>query len=236
MTNSNMGICFGVSLLSSNNLMINNNNNNSASSNSLNLSQSDTNSTTTTTTTITNNNSNNKTIDMATATNVFDFLLTNNDRLFPIEMQFLIPNLISKPSINRLHNNNNNNATLSKGSSLSNFQQIEPPTIVQRKTLTNTPNYNSQINEVNSSEVPRFIIETAANDLINRNNNNNNTNSYSTPISQSSSQNLTSITNINRHIKKSSYDSSNNRQIEDDKYSSNNSINSMNNKSPFNQE
>jgi hypothetical protein len=229
MTNSNMGICFGVSLLSSNNLMINNNNNNSASSNSLNLSQSDTNNTTTT-------NSNSKTIDMATATNVFDFLLTNNDRLFPIEMQFLIPNLISKPSINRLYNNNNNNATLSKGSSLSNFQQIEPPTIVQRKTLTTTPNYNSQINEVNSSEVPRFIIETAANDLTNRNNNNNNNHSYSTPISQSSSQNLTSITNINRHIKKSSFDSSNNRQIEDDKYSSNNSINSMNNKSPFNQE
>lgn len=223
-----MGICFGVSLLSSNNLMINNNNNNSASSNSLNLSQSDTNNTTTT-------NSNSKTIDMATATNVFDFLLTNNDRLFPIEMQFLIPNLISKPSINRLYNNNNN-ATLSKGSSLSNFQQIEPPTIVQRKTLTTTPNYNSQINEVNSSEVPRFIIETAANDLTNRNNNNNNNHSYSTPISQSSSQNLTSITNINRHIKKSSFDSSNNRQIEDDKYSSNNSINSMNNKSPFNQE
>jgi len=59
MTASNMGICFGVSLLSSNGPLANNKNNKTENS-----------------------------IDMATATNVFDFLLTNHKVLFDEDVDF----------------------------------------------------------------------------------------------------------------------------------------------------
>ena len=70
MTTNNMGICFGVSLLSSNGLMLNSNQQSGASGSS---NPSD----------ARNNPTGGKQIDMATATNVFEFLLINHVELFP---------------------------------------------------------------------------------------------------------------------------------------------------------
>ncbi len=210
MTNSNMGICFGVSLLSSNNLL--NSSNNSSSSNSLNTSQSDYNSS--------------KTIDMATATNVFDSLLTNHENLFPGEINFLTTSLNTKQSILRIQTNNNGHNSKVNTNLTNNeqTQQAHPPSVAQRKII------NNQINETEST-----------NDISASIRNNLNVNFQSSPsISSNGSSSINNnITNVNRVLKNSSYDYTTSRQNEDDKYSSNNSINSISNKSyqsPINNE
>ncbi len=102
MTTTNMGICFGVSLLSSSNSLNSSAsiNNLAAQSNGLNQSTGggggalNSNSPSSTLEKMQQNQQNgsgnhNKTIDMNTATNVFDFLLTNHAELFPGEINFL---------------------------------------------------------------------------------------------------------------------------------------------------
>ena len=89
MTNTNLGICFGVSLLS-----------NSSAINMNIVSPY----------TITNHNSSSienapvKSIDMATATNVFDFILNNHKELFPGEISFSTNSIRSKPSFHQSTN------------------------------------------------------------------------------------------------------------------------------------
>ena len=221
MTNSNMGICFGVSLLSNNNPL--NNSNNSSSSNSLNTSQSDYNSS--------------KSIDMATATNVFDFLLTNHEQLFPGEINFLMVTLSSKPSITQ-RSVTNGYATLPKNSPINDTNQA--PAVVHRRNpnsyLTNQEIVLNTLDQQSTRTLDSNSDQTSPPAIkinLNTFNPSSSSPSSNSMASLTSNTNNVSITNINRHIKKSSYDS---RQIEDDKYSSNNSINSISNKSVNNQE
>jgi hypothetical protein len=82
MTSTNMSICFGVSFITTNNssnCLNTNNTLGNISISSISPSSSD-------------NIANNKYIDMSTATNVFEFLLTNHNELFPNEINFIVSN------------------------------------------------------------------------------------------------------------------------------------------------
>lgn len=206
MTNSNMGICFGVSLLSSNNLM---NSSNSSSSSSLNTSASD----------ATTYPTSGKSIDMATATNVFDFLLTNHLSLFPGDVHFTTTNLTSKPSF--ISRSNVMNGYANRTDQLSQQQQQQQPPVMQRRIITNSGSNTSSTEVSTASDTTEQSSPTVRSYLVH-------TSPSSSTGSSSSASNTLNISNMNRHIKKSSYDS---RAIEDDKYSSNNSLNSIGSKS-----
>ena len=120
-----MGICFGVSLLS-NNSAISNGNTNSNSVNSMALSPPSS----TISNSIANLNagahdnisisslqsSTVKSIDMATATNVFDFLLNNHVDLFPTSGDYSSQKPPSNLNYSASNQNNNNNTSINNSS------------------------------------------------------------------------------------------------------------------------
>lgn len=197
MTTSNMGICFGVSLLSNNGPL-------------------------------NNNKSELKVIDMATATNVFDFLLTNHSDLFQEDIDF--SGVIKKGA-------NPNYSTLSKatGSAISkdlneqahtsnftsSFNKITESPVVNKLGFVTQDNQEDSFNELhgnhmNSSPYPRGINSNAFNS--------------SSPMVGNS------ITNTNRTIKKN-YFENRNTDNNSEMFASNNSINSVgsiNNANGFN--
>ena len=197
-----MGICFGVSLLSSNGPL------NNMSNSVLNNLQSD------------------RVIDMATATNVFDFLLTNQSELFPEEINFSQPakmnpgySTLSRStgstynSNNNNNNNNNSNNSVMKviNESFSNLSMPESPMANKLNLTSQNDSLNDlQINPNNSSPFQRVNINTF---------------NSSSPLTNSSN-----LTNLNRHCKKSSYES---RLVENELFASNNSLNSVGSASNF---
>ncbi|RNA39658.1 rho GTPase-activating 44-like isoform X3 [Brachionus plicatilis] len=177
MTTTNMGICFGVSLLSSSKSL---NSSNSIS----NLSSQ------------TSGQESSKSIDMTTATNVFDFLLTNHFELFPGEINFLTG-----------ANLNNRQSFVQHSVKISNIQGGEQPNYEPRTNHhSNNVSYNS---EQNSSHSNRYsvMINDSFNSMHEPQINSPYTkpahNSMASPSPSSSSSN---ITNINRHIKNNSMD------------------------------
>ena len=191
-----MGICFGVSLLSSNGPL--NNMSNSVLSNM----QSD------------------RSIDMATATNVFDFLLTNQSELFPEEINFSQPaktnpgySTLSRSTGSTYNSNSNNNNSVMKviNESFSNLSLPESPMANKLNLTSQNDSLNDlQINPNNSSPFQRVNINTF---------------NSSSPLTNSSN-----LTNLNRHCKKSSYES---RLVENELFASNNSLNSVGSASNF---
>lgn len=175
MTPTNMGICFGVSLLSSNNSL------NSSSSVSNLASQA-------------SGQESSKSIDMNTATNVFDFLLTNHHELFPGEINFLTGASLT-----------NRQSFVQTAAKTSNIQSGEHSNYEFRANHSNA-SYNSEQNSSHSNRYSVMINDsfTSANEAYSNSpftkpaNN-----SISSPSPSSSSSN---ITNINRHIKNSSVD------------------------------
>jgi hypothetical protein len=114
MTASNMGICFGVSLLSNSNAISNNTNNTTNNNNNSNGES---------------NSNDNQNIDMATSTNIFDFILTNHHILFP-------------------ENNNNVNSSTP---STSNSYSLTKSNFMSMKVKANTNNINNKLNNPSNS-------------------------------------------------------------------------------------
>jgi hypothetical protein len=159
MTTTNMGICFGVSLISSNSG--NNNQLNSVSTAQISSlsSSSGVNQQEAATMMPT------KMIDMATATNVFDFLLTNHNELLPGDINFLgsgtntlntrqppsfyqssskLPSLQGGENLNNNNNNNNSNNTTNTNTTTTNNTVKQ---IIANHTFSGNSNNNSSISE-----------------------------------------------------------------------------------------
>jgi hypothetical protein len=227
MTSTNMGICFGVSLIS------NTNNNNSISSQQGNASLSP------------ENHSNSqiiqKSIDMSTATNVFDFLLTNHSELFPGDVNFNMSNSNSLKSTGNVYNfsnnsahlmtntmnnnNNNNNNTNMKSvsskviidSSLNNshntvqnnLDQNTPSSLASRHYLLNDSSLNEHTPSIVSSMSQQFGMQQLPSQQV-----------PSQPSFKSSASSLThspsnasQYGNVNRHVKQNSIDNHRNTLI-----------------------
>lgn len=184
MTTTNMGICFGVSLLSSSKSL-----NSSSSIN--NLSSQAT------------GNESSKSIDMTTATNVFDFLLTNHHELFPGELNFLTgANLTSRKSYVQSSTKTSN----THSGEISNYE-------LRSNHNQNNTSYSSEQNLSHSNRYS-VMINDSFNSAHEANTNSPFTkpmhNSIASPSPSSSSSN---ITNINRHIKNNSMDSDPNHKM-----------------------
>jgi hypothetical protein len=201
MTTSNMGICFGVSLLSSGGPL--NNKSNSLSGPGKNEP---------------------RVIDMATATNVFDFLLTNHKELFSEDIDFsskknystlsrATASLISK-DLQHEHSN------LSANSSFSNNNKFpESSPVINKLVPIAQDNHENSINDFNYG--------------------NNNNNNNSSPYMKGGSNNLNfnsplimnanspNVMNTNRHIKQNkSYFEPRGTDSNNEMFASNSSINS----------
>lgn len=183
MTSSNMGICFGVSLLSGSNPL-----NSALSSNPL-------------------ENITNKNIDMATATNVFDFILNNHQDLLPGDINFVTSNIKSKPTFY----NSNPSIYNSLGRSTHVPSQVNEFQNQTSKTINNSNNYNEQNTQLNASSDTISISSASNSPFVKQSNNLNNNGSPSlqnsnSTISASSISTSNNIVNMNRHIKKNSMD------------------------------
>lgn len=206
MTTSNMGICFGVSLLSSSGPLNN-------KSNSLNG----------------HNRNEPRGIDMATATNVFDFLLTNHKELFSEDIDFggkktqTILSRVTGSSVSRdLQTHEQSN--VSANSSFSN---------------NNSSNKFSESSPVIHKQVPmaQDNQENSTSDFYNNSNNNNSSPYY---VKGGSNGNFSSmsplvmntgnspnVTNANRSIKQTkNYFEARNLDNNNEMFASNSSINS----------
>lgn len=177
MTTTNMGICFGVSLLSSSKSL---NSSNSIS----NLSSQ------------TSGSESSKSIDMTTATNVFDFLLTNHHELFPGEINFLTG-----------ANLNNRQSFVQSSNKTSNIHVGESSNYELRSS--HNQNNTSYSSEQNSSHSNRYSVMIG--DSFNSTHETNSNSPYTKPMhysiaSPSPSSSSSNITNINRHIKNNSMD------------------------------
>jgi DNA-binding ferritin-like protein len=197
MNNTNMGICFGVSLLSNSstlNMNITSTSNSSASSYS--LSQSDINTITAAAPTVV------KSIDMATATNVFDFLLNNHKDLFPGEINFSSNSIRSKPSFHQ--SNNSIHSANNKSFNNNNTNHNNTETITSNELTQQSP--NTPLN--NSATPAQSLSSSSSNNISNLNRhvkkNSMDSNKFidnefqTTPIS-SISGSISSINNINNN-------------------------------------
>ena len=213
MTSSNMGICFGVSLLSNNGPLNNKNNN--------------------------HHKSETKVIDMATATNVFDFLLTNHHEIFAEDIDFS-SNSTSHKKANSgsgnystlskatgsyfskdLNNDSSSQATLNMGSNSSfNNKYPESPIINKSTPIAKENNTEATINDQMNNTLFQRPTNTSSPMVGNNNNNNYN------------------ITHVNRTINKSSKNYFDSHNVDNNElFASNNSINSVgsvNNVNSFN--
>lgn len=148
MTSTNMGICFGVSLLS---------NNNGSSQNINNTSQLGSGSMSSIDHNHENSSSPPKYIDMSIATTVFDFLLTNHSELFPGDINFNLTNTSSlKSSGSIYHSSSNSSHSLNTKTVTSLNQQIQ-----SLKNAESSSNLNINHNMINnSSSTPLFESNT----------------------------------------------------------------------------
>lgn len=206
-----MGICFGISLLSSNGPLNN-------KSNSLNG----------------HNRNESRGIDMATATNVFDFLLTNHKELFSEDIDF---------------GGKKTQTTLSRvaGSSVSkDLQTHEQSNVSANSSFSNNNNNNSSNKFSESSPVINKQVPIAQDNQENSTsdfyNNSSNTNNYSSPfnVKGGSNGNFSSlsplvmntgnspnVTNSKRNIKQAkNYFEPRNLDNNNEMFASNSSINS----------
>ncbi|CAF0707004.1 unnamed protein product [Brachionus calyciflorus] len=180
MTTTNMGICFGVSLLSSSKSMSSSSSINNLSS----ASQS-------------GYETSGRSIDMATATNVFDFLLTNHYELFPGEINFLTgAGLTARQSF---HQTSNKSTNIQSGEQ---FNYREHKTSLNTSTTsfseptssTHSNRYSVMVNESSLNDSPNNFNFVKQQNLAN--------NSFVSPSPSSSNK----ISHINRHIKNNSID------------------------------
>jgi hypothetical protein len=200
MNNTNLGICFGVSLLS-----------NSAR---LNMNVTPTNGSTSHISSL--DNISTKSIDMATATNVFDFILNNHKELFPGEVNFVTNSIRSKPSFHQ-----STNSIYPTNTQKSSTNSINSVTSSSNFVINQThiPNNNENSLTSNENQSPNTPLSTLINSAMNN-----------SSLGHSSVNN---IMNFNRHIKKNSMDSNRFLDNESTPISTNSSfsssINSSNN-------
>ena len=185
MTTSNLGICFSVSLLNNTGM----NTSMTSSINGLNSNYSDS-----------------KTIDMSTAAQIFDFILTNHKELFPGDISSL--NISSGSNYTTLPKTNTNpiTHTSSESSSFGSTSSLSSaPAIIQRQSTRNTLDISNVGNSSESPKANRYSVMYAdpeshftsfQKNLVPINTINN---SPSTTI-------VSSVVNTNRHIKKGSTD------------------------------
>ena len=175
MNNTNLGICFGVSLLS-NSATLNMNVTSSNASNSQNGSPFD--------------SISNKSIDMATATNVFDFILNNHKELLPGEINFVTNSIRSKPSFHQSTNSIYSSNTLKTSTTSINSVNSTISSTNYGIHQTNNTNNNETSLASNENQSPNTPMSTIISSAINN-----------------SSLGTNNIMNFNRHVKKNSMDS-----------------------------
>lgn len=193
MTTQNMGICFGVSLTGVNSNTI-------KSSGSINsLSSASVSQFSSLSSAQENSNYSGRPIDMTTAANIFDFLLTNHYDLFPGEISFTSgSSLTTKQSFYQASN---------KISSIQSGDQTNPH--LKSKDLNSSVNESYQGHNSNTNRYS-VMVNDSVNSL-------NDTPSQNSPFSKISSNNTSfntsvqspsnsSITHVNRHVKNNSMD------------------------------
>ena len=182
MTNTNMSICFGVSLLSNSSTL--NMNIQPSSHSNLNASMNQLNGNNTSMSTPNgpnNENSPPKSIDMATATNVFDFVLNNHRELFPGEISFTSNSIRSKPSFHQSNTSIYSTSTHKSSNSAHSNSHMAGGGEMSAPLATS---------EIQSSPNTPLNAQMASNPA----------------VSISSLNNNSSILHVNRHIKKNSVD------------------------------
>lgn len=235
MTTTNMGICFGVSLISSNNQSNGHHQLSSASSTHMAVSQLSSPSSLMLNNHYPhhhhhgNNNENvimsTKLIDMATATNVFDFLLTNHGELFPGDVNFG-SNSLAQRNASFYHRHANVTATpaeppVPNNPDITNYKHSPSNQHITNTntSLNTTPNLSDHHNSHHNSGgggAASHRHSVMLNDSLNTSLNESQSSSaatsqlqnssyskFSTAASPSSSLN---INHINRHVKNNSID------------------------------
>jgi hypothetical protein len=190
MNSTNMGICFGVSLIT------NTNNNGSTNTNSANQLGNISSSSISPSSISTDNTGINKYIDMSTATNVFDFLLTNHKELFPDEINFIISNT---NSLKLVENNTPGFNT---------FAGYKNVSFLKATESFSSNNTSSFVNN-NQSETANFLNNKneSVNEKASSVNQNFNYQGCKSNNEQANFQNtLTNFSNTNRHMKNNSAD------------------------------
>lgn len=197
MNNTNLGICFGVSLLS-NSATLNMNVAPSNISSSQNGSAMD--------------SISNKSIDMATATNVFDFILNNHKELLPGEINFVTNSIRSKPSFHQSTNSLYTTNTLK--SSTTSINSINSTTCSSNYGINQANNANNNEKASNENQSPNTPVSTIIGSVVNNSN-----------------FGANNIMNFNRHVKKNSMDSNKFLDNESTPISANSSFSSIMNNS-----